>query len=113
MYTLSADRRAGLCPAYAECQDAMQQLGVFDSVMLGRSRELLAFGYFRIGIGFNEIGSAVGREAKVDTCVSIQPHSSADAFRCSLDARRHVGREVFGRSVHDSDARLVIGIVLG
>src|ERR1044071_6155626 len=113
MYSPSADRRACLCAAYSERQDAMQQLRVSNSVMLGRCRELLAFCYFGIGIGFDEIRSAVGREAKVDTCVSIEPQCPVDTFRCSLDAGGHVWREVFGRPIDDSDARLIVGIVLG
>ena len=91
----------------------MQQVRVFKPVMLGRCRELLAFCDFGIGIGFDEIGSAVGRETKVDTSISIEPQCSVDTFRCSLDTGGHVRREVFGRPVHDSDARLIIGIVLG
>src|ERR1035441_2955619 len=72
----SAYRCACLCPAYSECQDAMQQGCVIKSVIPSRCSELLAFRYFGIGIGFNEIWSAVGREAKVDTRISIEPQCS-------------------------------------
>ena len=73
----------------------------------------MAFRYFGIGIGFNEIRSAVGREAKVDACISIEPQCSVDAFRCPLDASSYFRREVFGRPVCNSDAFLIIGIVFG
>ena len=81
--------------------------------MPGRCRELLALRYFGIGIGFNEIRSAVGNEAKVDTCVSVEPQGPVDALRRSLNAGVYLRREVIGWPVHDSDAFLVVGIVFG
>ena len=62
---LSAHGCACLCPADSEGQDAMQQVRVIKSVMPGRCSELLTLRYFGIGIRFDEIRSAVGREAKV------------------------------------------------
>ena len=79
--TVSAYGCACLGPAYSERHDAMQQVRVIKSVMPSRCRELLALRYFGIWIRFNEIRSAVGRQAKVDTCVSIEPQGPVDAFR--------------------------------
>ena len=64
----------------------MQQVGVIKPVMPSGNSELLALRYFGIGIRFDEIRSAVGREAKVDARVSIEPQCPVDAFRCSLNA---------------------------
>ena len=91
----------------------MQQAGVIKPVMQGGSRELLALGYFGIGIGFDEIRRAVGSEAKVDTRVAVEPQGPVDAFRCSLNAGGHLRRKVLGRPVYNSDAFLIAGIVLG
>ena len=85
----------------------MQQVRVIKSVMPGRRSELLALRDFGIGIRFNEIRSAVGREAKVDARVSIEPQCSVDAFRCSLNAGGYLRREVLGRPVYNSDAFLI------
>src|SRR5262245_53565942 len=106
-------RCACLCAAHSEGEDAMQQVRVFKSVMPSRCSELLAFRYFGVGIGFNEIGRAVGSEAKVDTCVAVEPQCPVDAFRRSLNAGVYLRREVSGRPVHDSDTFLIIGIVFG
>ena len=89
----------------------MQQVRVIKSVMPGRCSELLTLRYFGIGIRFDEIRSAVGREAKVDACVSIEPQCSVDAFRCSLNAGGYLRRKVLGRPVYNSDAFLITGIV--
>src|SRR5215510_3541425 len=109
----SAHGCACLCPAYSEGHDAMQQLRVVKPVMPGRCSELLAFCYFGVGIGFNEIWSAVGREAEVDTRISIEPQCPIYAFCCSLNAGVCLRREVLGWPVHNSDALLIFGIVLG
>src|SRR6516225_4053023 len=79
--------------------------------MLSRCSELLALRDFGIGVRFNEIGSAVGRQAKVDARVSIKPQCSVDAFRYSLNAGVDLRRKVLGRPIHDSDPLLIIGIV--
>src|ERR1700738_4978076 len=81
----SAHGCASLCPADSEGQDAMQQVWVIKSVMPGRCSELLALRYFGIGIRFDEIRSAVGSEAEVDTCVSVEPQGLVDALRRSLN----------------------------
>ena len=60
-----------------------------------------------------QVWSAIGKEAKVDTRISIEPQCSVYAFRCSLNAGAYLRREVFGRPVHDSDAFLIIGIMFG
>src|SRR5262249_48695734 len=91
----------------------MQQLRVIKSVMPRRCRKLLILRYFRIGIGLDEIRCAVGSEAKVDTCVPVEPQRPVDAFRCSLDASVYLRREVLGWAVYNSDALLIIGIVFG
>src|SRR5882757_4574422 len=110
---LSAYGCACLCPADSEGQNAMQQVGVVKPVMASGCSELLALRYFGIGIGFNEIRGAVASEAKVDTCVSVEPQGLVDALRRSLNAGVYLRREVIGRPVHDSDAFLVVGIVFG
>src|SRR6478752_2415393 len=81
--------------------------------MPSRCGELLALRYFGIGIRFNEIRSAVRREAKVDTCVSVQPQCPVDAFRRSLDAGGYLRCKVLGRPIYYSDAFLIAGIVFG
>lgn len=58
----------------------MQQVRIVKSVITSRRSEFLAFRYFEIGIGFNEIRCAVGSEAKVDACISIEPQRPVDAF---------------------------------
>ena len=70
---VSAYGYPGVCPAYSERQNAMQEAGVIQSVMLGGCSELLALRDFGIGVRFNEIQGAVGREAKVNARVSIKP----------------------------------------
>ncbi len=91
----------------------MQQVGVVKPVMPSGCSELLALRYFGIGIRFDEIRSAIGREAKVDACVSVEPQGSVNAFRCSLNAGGHLRRKVLGRPVFNSDAFLITGIVFG
>src|SRR5258708_12302110 len=108
---LSAYGCACLCPADSEGQNAMQQVGIVKPVMPSGCSELLALRYFGIGIGFNEIRSAIGREAKVDACVSVEPQGSVNAFRCSLNAGGHLRRKVLGRPVFNSDALLITAIV--
>src|SRR5215831_12810717 len=95
----SADGYARLCPAYSESQNAMQQVRIIESVMPSRCSELLALRDFGIGVRFNEIRSAVGREAKVDARVSIEPERSVDAFRYSLNTGGHLRRQVLGRTI--------------
>jgi len=73
-------------PGLFERQNAMEEARVIKSVMPGRCSELLALRDFGIGVRFNEIQGAVGREAKVDARVSIEPQCSVDPFRCSLNA---------------------------
>src|SRR4051812_47579761 len=82
---LSVRGYAGLCPAYSQRQNALQQVRVGDPVMLGCRRELLALRDFGIGICFDKIGSAIGGEAEVDARISIEPERSIDAFRNPLD----------------------------
>jgi hypothetical protein len=65
---VSAYGCAGVCPAYSERQNAMQEARVIKSVMPGRCSELLALRDFGVGIRFNEIQRAVDR---VDARVSI------------------------------------------
>src|SRR6516165_10659081 len=83
----SAYGYARLCPAYSERQNALQQVRVVESIMLSRGSELLALRDFGIGVGFNEIWSAVSRQAKVDARVAIEPQCSVDAFGYSLNMR--------------------------
>jgi hypothetical protein len=52
---VSAYGCAGVCPAYSERQNAMQEARVIKSVMPGRCSELLALRDFGIGVRFNEI----------------------------------------------------------
>ena len=89
----------------------MQQVRVIKSVMPSRCRELLALRDFGIGVRFNEIRGAVGREAKVDARVSIEPQCSVDAFRYPLNTGGYLRRKVLGRPIYNSDALLITGIV--
>jgi len=111
-HCLSAYGYARLCPAYSESQNAMQQGRVIESVMPSRCGQLLALRDFSIGVRFNKIESAVGRKAKVDARVSIEPQCSVYAFRCSLNAGAYLRRKVLGRPIYNSDALLITGIVL-
>src|SRR5471032_492420 len=88
----------------------MQEARVIKSVMLSRCSELLALRDFGIGVRFNEIQGAVGREAKVDARVSIEPQCSVDAFCCSQNAGAYLRRKV-GRPIYNSHALLISGIV--
>jgi len=110
-HCLSAYGYARLCPAYSESQNAMQQGRVIESVMPSRCGQLLALRDFGIGVRFNKIESAVGRKAKVDARVSIEPQCSVYAFRCSLNGA-YLRRKVLGRPIYNSDALLITGIVL-
>src|SRR5215831_5845493 len=76
----SASRHARRCPTHSESQDAMQQVGVREAVMPSCRRELFALRNFGIGIRFEEIWNAVGREAKVYARISIKLQYSVDAF---------------------------------
>src|ERR1700757_4333743 len=89
----------------------MQQVRVIESVMPSRCGELLALRDLGIGVRFNEIQSAVGGEAKVDSRVSIEPQRSVDAFRCSLNMGRYLRHKVIRRPIYNSDALLVTKIV--
>ena len=91
----------------------MQHVRVLKSVMPGRCSELLALRYFGIGICFDEVRSAVGSEAKVDARVSVELQCAVNSFRRSLKPGGDLRRQVFGRSVYNSDAFLITGIVLG
>src|ERR1700741_3687376 len=89
----------------------MQHVGVIESVMPSRRSELLALCDFGIGVRFNEIRSAVGREAKVDARVSIEAKRSVDAFCYSLNTGTYLRRKIPGRPIFNSDALLITGIV--
>ena len=91
----------------------MQQIRVVESVMPSRCSELLALRDFGIGIRFNEIRNAIGREAKVNARISIEPKRPVDAFRGSLNASGYFGCQVFRWPVYNSDAFLITGIVFG
>jgi hypothetical protein len=58
----------------------MQQVGVLEAVMPSCRRELFALRNFGIGIRFEEIWNAVGREAKVYARISIKLQYSVDPF---------------------------------
>ena len=108
---VSAYGCAGVCPTYSERQNAMQEARVIKSVMPSRCSELLALRDFGIGVRFNEIQGAVGREAKVNARVSIEPQCSVDAFRCSLNAGEYLRRKVLSRPIYNSHVLLITGIV--
>src|SRR6185437_12474378 len=110
-YRLSAYGHACLGPAYSESQNAMQQVRVIHSVMLSGRSELLALRDFGIGVRFDEVRSAVGREAEVDARVAVEPQCSVDALRYSLNMGGYFRRKVFGWTIHDSHALLIAGIV--
>ena len=48
-------------PGYTQCHDAMEQLGIFEPVVTGRRGEFLYLRDFRIGVGFDVVGDAIGR----------------------------------------------------
>jgi len=58
----------------------MQQIGIREAVMLSSRRELFALRNVGIGIRFEEIWNAVGREAKVYAGISIKLQYPVDAF---------------------------------
>src|SRR5262245_22432914 len=77
-------RRIG--PADAERHNALQEVRIADAVVLGGGREFLALRNFGIGIHFEEIGRAVGRETEVDTGIAVELERAVNPFRQALDA---------------------------
>ena len=58
----------------------MQQVGVREAGMLSCGREFFALGNFGIGICFEEIWNALGREPKVYARIAIKLQYCVDAF---------------------------------
>src|SRR6202043_1195177 len=108
---VSAYGCAGVCPAYSERQNAMQEAREIKSVMPGSCSEILALRDFGVGGRFNIIQGPVGTRAKADARVSSKPQCSGDAFRCSLNAGAYLRRKVLGRPIYNSHALLITGIV--
>ena len=70
--------------------------------MPGRGREFLALRDLGIGVRFEEIRNAVGRQAKVDARISVELQRPVHPLGHSLDARVQLRREILGRSVEDA-----------
>ena len=90
----------------------MQEIRIFEPVMLSRRGEFLALRDFGIGVRFDEIQRAVGSETNVDARVAVEPQCPLDALRQSLNPAAHLRRKALGRAVFNSDALLIVGIVL-
>src|SRR5262249_51210534 len=60
------------CPTHSESQNAVQQVSIREAVMQSCRRELFALRNFGIGICFEKVWNAVGREAKVYARISIK-----------------------------------------
>src|SRR4051812_46757962 len=76
---ISSQRYACLRPADPQRQDALQEIRIFEPVMLSRRGELLALGDLGVGIGLDEIRRAIGGEAKIDARVAIEAERPVDA----------------------------------
>ncbi len=101
-YTRAAD---------AERQDALQQVGIVEPVLLRSRGKLLDTGNLRIGIRLDVVGDARGGEAEVDARIAVELERAIDALGSALD-RGDQGRiEVLGRSDHDVVALLIVEIV--
>src|SRR5262249_36640645 len=98
--------------AEAQRQDALNQIGIVEAVVLGRRGELLAAGNLGIGVGFDVIGNAIGGEAAIDARIAVEVERAIDALRCALDRFNELRREVLGRAHRDVVALLVLQIVL-
>ena len=77
-----------------------------------RRRKLLALRNLGIRIGFEEIRSAVGREAKIDAGIAVELERAIDPFGRVLDPRAQFRRKILGRGMQDAAALLVVGVVL-
>src|SRR5262249_16648289 len=99
--------------AHSERQYTMQQLPVWDAVGSRRGGEFLAFRDLGIGIGFQEIRDAVGREPEVDAGIAVEFQRAIDSLGQLLDAGGEFRGQILGLSVQDVAALLVAGIVLG
>jgi len=64
----------------------MQQVRVGEAIVPSRRRKFLALRDLRIGISFEEIESALSREAKIDASITVELQGPVDPLRCSLDA---------------------------
>ena len=58
----------------------MQQVGVCEPVVAGGRGELLDLGDLGVGVGFDEIGDAVGGEAEIDAGIAVELERPVDAL---------------------------------
>src|SRR5215510_2708202 len=111
-YCLSACGYPCRCPTYSERQNAMQQVRIGKTVMLRCRRKFLALRDLGIGIRFEEIWNSVGREAKIDACISVELQRPVHPFGCALDAGIQLRRKLLRRPIQNADALLILGIAL-
>src|SRR6516165_550056 len=55
-----------------ERQDALEEIGIPNAVMQRCGCKFLALCNLRVGVGFEEIGRAVGRETEIDACIAVE-----------------------------------------
>ena len=72
---------------HAKRQNAMQEVAIFDPVVLRRRGKFLAFRDLRIGIGLQEVRRAVGREPKIDAGIAIKFKRPVNSLGEALNAR--------------------------
>jgi hypothetical protein len=72
-------------PSYSESQNPMQQVRIGEAVVPSSRRKFLALRDLGIGIRFEEIRNAIGREAEIDAGISVELQGSVDSFGHSLD----------------------------
>ena len=80
--------------------------------MTGGIGEFFDLGDLGIGIGFEEVGRVVGREAEIDAGVAIEFQGAADPLGQLLDAGAQLRRQFLGRPGRDAAALLIFRIVL-
>src|SRR6266508_5973884 len=102
----------GFRPAYAQCQNPMQQVGIGEPVMQGRRGKLLDPGNLGIGVGLDVIRDAIRGEAKIDAGVAVELQRPIDPLGGAPDAGNQLRREVLRRPRNDAAALLVSEIVL-
>ena len=76
---------------------------VTDAGGFGGFGEVLAVSQFRIGIGFEQVDSAVGRESQVDPGIAAEAECAVDAFAQVWDFRFQAGRQVVGSACGGAD----------
>src|SRR3984893_3866100 len=57
---------------HAQRQNPVQQVAIFDAVVLGGCGKFLAFGDLGVRIGFEEIWHTVGRQPEIDAGIAVE-----------------------------------------